>query len=90
MKKEKVNFKPLPDSLDDFQTKPDKILALDSVQDYIKTSPETLTDIDIKQENIIKLYSDKIPDTITKILSKNNLDQDLIKYFDISNFNSKT
>ena len=87
---EKPNFKPLPDSLDDFQTKPDKILALDSVQDYIKISPDTLTDIDIKQEDIIKLYSDKIPDTITAILSKNNLDQSLIQYFDISNFNSKT
>ncbi|MEI8253640.1 MAG: hypothetical protein WCG25_08095 [bacterium] len=87
---EKPDFKPLPDSLDDFQSKPDKILALSSVQDYIKTSPEILTDIDISQQDFIKFYADKIPQQIINILSQNKLDQNLIQYFNISDLNSKT
>lgn len=88
---EKINYKPLPDSLDDFQTKPEKILALDSVQNYIDKSSNVLNDkdINIPDQHIIKLYSDKIPDTIKEILSKNNLDQTLIKYFDFKNYDEK-
>ncbi|MFZ2151410.1 MAG: hypothetical protein WAZ12_01025 [Candidatus Absconditicoccaceae bacterium] len=87
---EKVNYKPLPDSLNDFQSKPDKILALDTIQDYIKKSPDTIQDTHIPDQDIIKLYSDGIPDAITEILSKNNLDPSLIKYFDIENYDTKT
>jgi len=55
---EKFNFKPLPDSLDDFQTKPDKILALDSDQNYIDKSPDILNDKDIfnYNKNFIKVF----------------------------------
>lgn len=34
--------------------------------------------------------SDRIPNAISEILSKNNLPQDLIKYFDIKNYDKKT
>lgn len=87
---EKVNYKPLPDSLDDLQSNPDKILALDSTQNYIKKLDNTIQYTNILDQDIIKLYSDEILDTITENLSKYNLDSNLIKYFDIQSYDTRT